>query len=31
VINFRFREEWWWNHIFWTKYELVMNFQRMLS
>jgi hypothetical protein len=26
-----FREEWLWNHNFWTKCELVMNFQRVLS
>jgi hypothetical protein len=28
--NLRFRETWWWNHNFWTKWELVMNFQRVL-
>jgi hypothetical protein len=29
--NLMFRIEWLWNHNFWTKYELVMDFQRVLS
>jgi hypothetical protein len=26
ILQTFFREEWWWNHNFWTKYELVMIF-----